>query len=277
MAIQGINEFKKTSKILNFIKVPLSAVPGWNSEGENYNGCDFCIMMKIAKDNGEDWIMGGVTFPQPESETKKPTVGNRHADGMDLDSPSWFLDHFRARLGHLRQGELLRVMEIAARLGKITPNPQYEFCAWGGVVRGALVLVGDAAHMGTPRTGAGAHTAVLDATALLHTFEPLLRQIDKTTDFSKIVAQGLKLYEPGALERAQALYQRSLALSKDVLPEGWTREDAVIPMTVERAKALSVKQLKNELYVRRVNLTDQMKEKDDLVRALLIATKLAQE
>jgi len=257
-------------------KVPLSAVPGWNTEGEFSHASDFVIMMKIAKNNGEDWIMGGAAIAEPESEVTKPSAGwNRQADGMDVQgTPAWFMDYFRARFGYVRQGELVRVMEAAARTGKITPNPQYEFCA-SRVVQGALVLVGDSAHMGTPRTATGAHTAVLDGAALFNTFQPLLRADvgGKRGGWSELAARGLKLYEPAALHRAQGLYQRSLTTSLDVLPRGWTREDAVTPMTIERARSLSVLQLKNELYVRRVSLAG-LKEKEDLVQALLTAARL---
>ena len=42
-------------------------------------------------------------------------------------------------------GQLIKVMEAAAQKGKIAMLPQYEFAA-REVVKGRMVLVGDAAH-----------------------------------------------------------------------------------------------------------------------------------
>ncbi len=75
-----------------------------------------------------------------------------------------FMALFRAKFGKHAGGKVLRVMEVAAVRGKITPLPQHEFAA-KRVVEGRLLLVGDAAHMASPRTGAGAHTAVLEERA----------------------------------------------------------------------------------------------------------------
>ncbi len=65
--------------------------------------------------------------------------------------------------------QLLQWLEMCtsgAGKGKITPQPLYEFMA-DKVVNGRLILMGDAAHMASPRTAAGAHTGILDAAGLL--------------------------------------------------------------------------------------------------------------
>ena len=52
-----------------------------------------------------------------------------------------------------------------AEHGKITQHAVWEFCA-DRVVNGRVVIIGDAAHMASPRTGAGAYTGLLDAHGL---------------------------------------------------------------------------------------------------------------
>lgn len=148
-------------------RVPLNMVPGWDAEGQYDVGHYFTILMKIAKNDGEDWIMGGTGIACPEEDIKRPELGtNRQAGGLEGEStPSWFLPWFKEVFGRTGGGELYRAMEAAARHGKITPQPQYEFCA-SQIVKGRIVLVGDAAHTAVPRTAAGAHTAVLDGMAL---------------------------------------------------------------------------------------------------------------
>jgi salicylate hydroxylase len=229
------------------MKVPLSLVPGWAAEGEYFAEHYACILMKIAKDNGEDWIMGGAAIAAPEATVVKPWQGmNRHAEGLELktDDPG-FLDFFRSRFGHHAGGELCRAMEAAATHGKITPNPQYEYCA-ERLVNGSIVLVGDAAHTAVPRTAAGAHTAVQDGMGLYTAFQ----STGPSAGWVDVVSRGLQAYEPGALQRARGLYRRSLQVSAEVLPPGWSAEAARTPMDIERAATLSVDQLKAELAAR---------------------------
>ena len=82
-------------------------------------------------------------------------------------TPAWFLPFMRENYERQPGGaELVRVFEAILANGKVTPLPQYHFAA-PRVVNKRVVLVGDAAHMGVPRTAVGAHTAVLDGMALL--------------------------------------------------------------------------------------------------------------
>ena len=52
----------------------------------------------------------------------------------------------------------------------MNPHPIWEFAA-DKVVNGRVVLIGDCAHMATPRTGAGAYTAMVDAVMLSKFFK----------------------------------------------------------------------------------------------------------
>jgi 2-polyprenyl-6-methoxyphenol hydroxylase-like FAD-dependent oxidoreductase len=258
-------------------RVPLAEVPGWDSEGERRVEHYATILMKIAKDDGSDWIMGGTSIACPESEIKKPEMGaNRQAGGLEVDdaTPSWFLDFYREKFGHVEGGEICRAMEAAAKYGKITPNAQYEFAA-SSVVQGRIVLVGDAAHTAVPRTAMGAHTAILDGLGLLEAFHPLLTSTPNTpADWCAIVDMGLAKYGPLGLKRARELYFRSVEASKPVLPPGWSRDDSIIPLRASRVKSLSVAQLKAELLARRAKVAGLV-EKADLVQALLVAAGLS--
>ncbi len=232
--------------------------------------------MKIAKNDGTDWIMGGTSIACPESEIKKPEMGvNRQAGGLELTdtTPTWFLDFYKEKFGHIEGGEIYRAMEAAARHGKITANPQYEFAA-SKVVQGRVVLVGDAAHTAVPRTAVGAHTAVVDGVGLLEAFHPLLTSKSTSADWGAIVDMGLAEYGPIGLKRARDLYSRSIEASKPVLPLGWSRDDSIKPMTADRVKSLSVAQLKAELIARRAKFVG-LTEKSDLQRALLVAAGLS--
>lgn len=217
--------------------------------------------------------MGGTSVACPESDVIKPEKGtNRHAGGMELQGPThdWFMPFFKEKFGRHAGGEVYRAMAAAAKYGKITPNPQYEFCA-SQIVKGRLVLVGDAAHTAVPRTAAGAHTAILDGLGLLEAFHPILTAPGAGSGgWSAAVERGLKSYEPSALDRARNLYDRSLQVTKPVLPPGWSSEAARTLMTIERAKSLGITELKAELLARRASLVG-LNDKALLLEALLMA------
>lgn len=174
----------------------------------------------------------------------------------------------------------MRVIETILANGKVTPLPQYHFAA-PRVVNKRVVLVGDAAHMGVPRTAVGAHTAVLDGMALLEAFYPIMKGAgadgSDAGGWPSVVDRGLAAYNPGALQRARSLYERSVETSRPVLPAGWSVEASRTPLTRERVAALSVRELRAELAVRRVRVGDApgaALEKADLVSALVAAAGL---
>ena len=73
----------------------------------------------------------------------------------------------------------------------------WEFAA-DTVVNQRIVLLGDAAHMASPRTGAGAYTAMVDAVTL----GTALQQ-------SNTIDEALQLYNDDTVERGRLLLQRS--------------------------------------------------------------------
>jgi len=119
--------------------------------------------------------------------------------------PSWFIPFARKQFSHANP-ELVRWLELCASgKGKITPQPLYEFHA-EQVLSGRILMMGDAAHMASPRTAAGAHTGILDAAGLLESLS-LHRGADQ-------LDQAFRHYEAGGKDRARALYLRSKEVSK---------------------------------------------------------------
>jgi 2-polyprenyl-6-methoxyphenol hydroxylase-like FAD-dependent oxidoreductase len=122
-------------------------------------------------------------------------------------------------------GELVRLFEAVATRGELTPHPQYEF-GTPEVNADRVVLVGDAAHMASPRTAVGAHTAVLDAVAMREAFTPEagagVDDGDGGVDHIDI-DRCLERYRLGGISRAQQLLARSQEVSQQFLPPGGVR------------------------------------------------------
>ena len=211
-------------------RVDMEHVPGFSAMGEYVQGNMFTILLDVAKDDGQTILAGGTGVAADERNVIRPSKGaNRQVSDPvpredDTAITAAFLDVFRNAFGQKK--EVMRAMEAAARHGKITPNPQYEYCA-NSVVKGRMVLVGDAAHMAVPRTAAGAHTAVMDGYALLEAFSPvMMEERDKLLpDWGSVVDRALAAYGPAGLNRAKDLYARSLEVSKPVCAPGWMREN----------------------------------------------------
>ena len=66
--------------------------------------------------------------------------------------------------------------------------------------------MGDAAHMASPRTAVGAHTAILDALALRHALEG---DADAASGSAEVIDEALRRYAPGGVQRAAQLLQRA--------------------------------------------------------------------
>ena len=221
-------------------RVSAADVQGFEAFGEYANEHYRTIFLPVAQNDGGDFVMGGTVMSVPAQDLPAHATAdapvNRQAssDGSAAASIqpassasvslSNFMSFFRAKFGHHARGELLRVMEIAATRGKITPLPQHEFAA-ECVVKGRLLLVGDAAHMASPRTAAGAHTAVLDATELFRIFSTVSRTLPQGSSLSPgDIDRALALYAPLGAGRAAELLARSHQVSAEVVPASWRRK-----------------------------------------------------
>jgi 2-polyprenyl-6-methoxyphenol hydroxylase-like FAD-dependent oxidoreductase len=249
---------------------------GFASEGMYGDGSFYdTILLKVAADDGRDFVMGGTAVACPESDVQRPQTGASRQTGAGAgagagaNTPDWFMPFFKERFGSVARGELVKVMEAAARHGKITPQPQYHFAATQ-VVQGRVVLVGDAAHMGVPRTAAGAHTAVMDSVGLAQAFAAAMRAGGAR---AAVVERALAAYEPPALARARQLFDRSVQTSADVLPPGWSREHSRDVITPHLAAAMSEQRLTAELAARRLPAPPGRPGRAELIDALLAAVK----
>lgn len=207
--------------------VDASAVPGFDAFGVWKNGVFDTIAMPLVKDrSSSDSIVFGVFIEAPEAEMValqgRPRAGAaRHdtdsdaAAGRAFEAPDWFLPLYRKQFGGHAGGELVRLMEAAVASGVLRCHPQYEYAA-DVVARGRLVMVGDAAHMASPRTAVGAHTAVLDAMGLREAFAPVPGGASSALNIDR----ALERYAAGGLERARALYRRSREVSAEFVHGG---------------------------------------------------------
>eukprot|EP00937_MAST-01D_sp_MAST-1D-sp2_P003001 g3001.t1 len=197
--------------------IPWAEVPWFGAFGNHSSGLyDTLVFNQARSGEQSDRVSCGVFVPTPEAEVVRPGVGvSRHGvEGQKAAShrswPAWFLPFYRQHFGRVEGGQLARLFEAVAANGTLKTHPQYEFGA-DRVTRGRVVVVGDAAHMASPRTGAGAHTAVLDAAGLRNAF---------STAAPGDIDTALQLYGPTGLERARSLWMRSRRISRQMLPPG---------------------------------------------------------
>jgi 2-polyprenyl-6-methoxyphenol hydroxylase-like FAD-dependent oxidoreductase len=195
--------------------VDANKVPGFQSFGIFKNGHFDTIVLPLSPDDGRNCIVCGCFIATPEDEITWPEAGaSRHSvsekdktrdEGMSL--PDFFLPLYRRLFGNQDGGELVRLVEAIISEGKFTPHAQFEYGA-DKVTAGRVILVGDAAHMASPRTAVGAHTAILDAIGLRHAFQDVRGDIDSA----------VKLYNRDGVQRAQGLLQRSRHFSREFVP-----------------------------------------------------------
>ena len=138
-------------------------------EGVYKSGIYDTIVLRMAKDSSEDVWTFGTFIATPESEiskywNKEKDGAARHGDNTNSEVPEWFLTHMEHHFAQVPH--LLPLVEAIVRRGELQPHPQFEFGNIDRVHKGRVLLLGDAAHMASPRTAVGAHTAILDALAL---------------------------------------------------------------------------------------------------------------
>ena len=145
----------------------------------------------------------GVYMAMPESEVEKPTRNRQVSTQNFRQIPNWFLPF----IDYLFDKHTLKFWETAIKYGKVSPHPVWEFAA-EKVVKNRILLLGDGAHMASPRTGAGAYSAMMDAVVLENAFKQG-ENIDKS----------LKLYNQNTVYRGIELYNRSRKSASYFAPE----------------------------------------------------------
>jgi 2-polyprenyl-6-methoxyphenol hydroxylase-like FAD-dependent oxidoreductase len=145
----------------------------------------------------------GVYMAMPESEVEQPTR-NRQVSTQNIKQiPHWFLPFIE----HLFDNPTLKFWKTAIQCGKVSPHPVWEFVT-KKVVQNRILLLGDAAHMASPRTGAGAYTTMVDSVVLETAFKQ-----------GKNIDESLKLYNKNTVDRGRELYHHSRKSASYFAPE----------------------------------------------------------
>lgn len=146
----------------------------------------------------------GMYCAMSEAEAPKVTKNRQVKDAAKV--PDWFIPFVRKMFGE-RNAQFWKQCK---EKGKIAPHPVWEFAA-DKVVNHRVLILGDAAHMASPRTGAGAYTAMADAMA----FYDAMKQLPKVS-----IDSALALYNTSTVSRGKALYQRSRQIAQIYAPDG---------------------------------------------------------
>lgn len=171
------------------------------------------VILEAPKCDGSSMYACGFFIATPESEISRPERGeNRQlASVQHHEVPDWFVPFVRQKFGHHANGDITRFAEACASRGKIAPSPVFEYAVSKTVV-GRVVVVGDAAHLSTPWTAAGAHTALLDAEGLHDAFSG-------SAFHPGNIESALRHYDHGGVQRARRLLRQSHACSKRLIPK----------------------------------------------------------
>jgi 2-polyprenyl-6-methoxyphenol hydroxylase-like FAD-dependent oxidoreductase len=158
--------------------------------------------------NTELWNCG-VYMALPESQVPKPSrnrqVSDTDTDGTNTSVPSWFLPIVQKLFGASNAQFWSRCLTY----GKVSPHPIWEL-ACDRVVNGRIALLGDAAHMASPHTGAGAYTPMVDAV--------LLREALMQGGGS--LKHALQLYNTDTVRRGRQLMASSRRVGAQFCPPG---------------------------------------------------------
>lgn len=172
--------------------VPMHGIDGPPSGARTVNGIRYKTLgFPCAGPDGPLWNCG-VYMAMPREQVAELTR-DRQVGAAIRDIPEWFVPLTRALFGQ----DNARFWAACATHGKVTPHPIWEFAA-DPVVAGRIALLGDAAHLSSPQSGAGAYTGMLDARALGRAFGD-----------ASSVPEALAVYNQDAVPRARALLDRS--------------------------------------------------------------------
>jgi len=192
--------------------VPKQGIDGPPSGGRTVNGIRYeTLGFPCAGPDGPLWNCG-VYMAMPQAEVAAPTHNRQVASAIRY-IPDWFVPLTKALFGE-RNAEF---WADCVKHGKVTPHPIWEFAA-DPAVAARIALLGDAAHLSSPRTGAGAYTAMVDAWALGTAF-----------GFFFYDTESIEIYTQDAVRRARALYDHSRRAGRAFAPE---RRHSVSPVDV---------------------------------------------
>ena len=152
--------------------------------------------------NTELWNCG-VYMALPESQVPQPSR-NRQVSTDSTSVPSWFLPVVQKLFGESNT----LFWSLCLKHGKVSPHPIWEL-ACDRVVNGRIALLGDAAHMASPHTGAGAYTAMVDAVVLSEAMQE-----------GNSLKDALQLYNQDTVSRGNQLMASSRRVGSQFCPPG---------------------------------------------------------
>lgn len=201
---------------------------GWNAWG-NFRSGNFTFISYPIRDptDEEDVYVNTCAYvAMPEDEVSKPQsrvnrmLHSTIANATRTIMPKWFIPLMKQQFDDKNAG-IAQMYEILAQHGKFKPHPVWEFAA-PNMFRKRLLLLGDSAHLASPNTGAGAHTALLDAQALRNAFLSV-----GSSDRDTILEQGLLFYNEEAVTRSEGLLRASKEVGLRYVP--FSKEAVVSP------------------------------------------------
>ena len=154
----------------------------------------------------------GVYMPLLIKYVTKSLSRNRQVSDNTKSVPDWFLPLMKRLFPNKKA---VKFWSVCVEKGKVTQHPVFEFGA-NKVTQNHLLIVGDAAHMISPRTGSGAYSAMLDAMAL----DDVLERTGSRTngDEPADLEQALHEYAEDGCNRAQQFYRHSLSKKREFMP-----------------------------------------------------------
>lgn len=187
--------------------VPRDLAPGPPSGRAQVNGVAYETLGFACSGPAELGVLWntGIYVATPEAEVQPPTrnrqvVSSNSANG----APEWLVPFVRKLFG---EGNA-RYWAACATHGKVSAHPVWEMAA-DRVVHHRIALLGDAAHMASPRTGAGAYTAMVDAVVL-----------GRAVATSASLNEALDVYNADTVRRGRELYQASRRAAASFAPAG---------------------------------------------------------
>jgi 2-polyprenyl-6-methoxyphenol hydroxylase-like FAD-dependent oxidoreductase len=173
---------------------PTDGVPGPPSGSAQLNGARFeTLGFPMTKPDGSKHWNCGIYMPTAPSDIPLPPSKNRQIAENELVVPEWFLPFVKKTFGDYNHA----CWSGCIAKGKVAAHPVWEF-APRAARKGRVILLGDALHMSSPRTGAGAYTAMIDA-----------KDLGLILSNSDSVDAALNAYNTSAVKRSDDLHRRS--------------------------------------------------------------------
>lgn len=184
---------------------PTEGISGPPSGSAEVGGCYYeTLGFPCAGPDGSGTLWNcGVYMAMPEEEVEAPTKNRQVKAGM-REVPDWFVPFVRKFFGKSNA----KFWEQCAKVGKVSPHAVWELAS-DRVVNQRVLLLGDAAHMASPRTGAGAYTAMRDAV--------MLREVMQR---ASTLEEALAMYNDDTVRRGHQLYRRSRNAAMSFAPPG---------------------------------------------------------